>query len=74
MKKNNDTNHNSKTHDRSRRQFLKTAGKMAAWIPPALIVISSNQKAFANQSWNNGQGNLDHYGTGNGGPDHYKQK
>lgn len=74
MKKNNNTEQMIQNHNHSRREFIKKTGRLLAWVPPALVVISQNRQAFANQSWNNGRGNLDHYGDGNGGPDHYKKK
>ena len=68
MKKNDNNLARTKHHENSRRQFIKKAGKLMVWVPPALVVLSQNRQAFAAQSWNPGRGNRDHPGDGNGGP------
>jgi hypothetical protein len=68
MKKNNNAPVGKKHHEKSRRKFIKAAGKLLVWVPPALVVLSQNPDAFAAQSWNPGKGNRDHPGDGNGGP------
>lgn len=52
---------------KDRREFLKSAGKMAVWVPPALVVLTHTRDALGAQVWNSGKGNQDHPGQGNGG-------
>ncbi len=42
--------------------------KKLVWVAPALTVLAQPDNAMCAQSWNNGNGNTDHPGTGNGGP------
>jgi hypothetical protein len=43
-------------HDDARRTFIKTAGKLAVYAPPAMLLLAQ-PKAYAQSSCNNGGGN-----------------
>lgn len=66
--KNNNSVRPINSKKKTRREFIKSVGKLAMWIPPALIVLSHSKEALAAQSWNPGRGNQNHPGDGNGGP------
>ena len=49
-------NKNRKPNEESRRKFLKTAGKLAIYTPPAMMLLMK-PNAYAVSSCNNGFGN-----------------
>ena len=50
-----------------RREFIKSVGKLAVWVPPTLVVLTHTRDALGAQVWNSGKGNQNHHGQGNGG-------
>ena len=50
----------------ARRDFLRKSVYAACATPVIMSLLV--ERADARQSWNPGQGNLDHPGTGQGGP------
>jgi len=51
MKKDNNRPEDKKPLKESRRDFMKSAGKLALWIPPALVVLTHSKEALAKKSW-----------------------
>jgi hypothetical protein len=56
FEKNKERRVNDTNHDEARRTFVKTAGKLAIYAPPAMMLLAK-PTAYAASSCNNGGGN-----------------